>query len=62
MKPSHLKTPRTMGEGIWLDGGAAIEKPYVERLGFWDVVMLLAAACIMAGAVWIFFWLMGGAA
>lgn len=57
MKPSHLKTPRTMGEGVWLAGGAAIEKPHVERIGFWDVVMLLASACIMAGAVWVFIWL-----
>lgn len=54
MKPSHLKTPRTMGEGVWMSGGAAIEKPYVERLGFWDLVLILAAASIMAGSVWIF--------
>lgn len=57
MKPSHLKTPRTMGEGVWLEGGASIEKPHVERVGFWDFVMLLASVCIMAGAIWIFCWL-----
>lgn len=57
MKPTHLKTPRTIDEGIWIPGGAAIEIPYKPKLGFWDYVLFGLSIVIGCAALWIFFWL-----
>lgn len=47
MKPSHLKTPRTMNEGIWMSGyqsGSVGKSPIAE-----DVASILVAVAIGIG-------------
>jgi hypothetical protein len=60
MKPSHFTTPRTMDDGVWMPGGAPIQRPHHQGLGFWDFVLLGCSGGIIAIAVWIFCWLVGG--
>jgi hypothetical protein len=56
MKASHFKTPRTMEEGTWHPWGASIERPLEEPpIGFWDVVMILAAVAVLSAAVFLVF-------